>query len=310
MIGATLTELRDQIDALASADGDYFLVCGRTGERPVPVAGKRFAGRETGRTAARTAHQYRAALRRYDPQVPHYDLIVCQDAEPLITGSEPEAASQTESEEPTNWTLSEPAVTSGRPSPERRKLVEFCHSAAAAVLETLPEDGYEGVETAVMDAYFDLAETIADPDDLCVCLLENMAIELDDRLQPADQAAVLASAATRLSPAEPTEKPVSTTLSILGDCGLIGGYTRSPWSTEIEDGTRSIVVWLSEYALTPLDDQFPVLPIMLELYRHQPDWLPSSVQVVADDDGWRLTLVQAREAQPSGLASVPIHPDV
>lgn len=310
MIGATLTELRDRIDALASADGEYFLVCSRTGERPVPVAGKRFATREMGRTAARIAQQYRAALRRYDPQVPHYDLVVCQDAEPLITGSAPESGSQTESEEPTNWTLSEPVVTSGRPSPERRKLVEFCHSAAAAVLETLSEDGYDAVETAVMDAYFDLAETIADPDDLCVCLLENMAIELDDRLQPTDQAAVLASAATRLSPAEPTEKAVSTTLWTLGDCGLVRGYTRSPWSTALDDGTKSIVVWLSEYALTPLDDQFPVLPIILELYRHQPDWLPSSVQVVDADDGWRLTLVQAREAQPSGLASVPIHPEV
>lgn len=49
-----------------------------------------------------------------------------------------------------------------------------------------------------------------------------------------------------------------------------------------------------------------MLPIVLELYRHQPDWHPSSLDVIEIEDGWQLTLVQAREAAPSGIASAPI----
>ncbi|MFC4357972.1 hypothetical protein ACFO0N_08435 [Halobium salinum] len=157
-----------------------------------------------------------------------------------------------------------------------------------------------------MDAYFEHAETVSDPDDLCLCLLESMAMELDERLPPAEQAEVLANAADRLSPAEATHQPVSTTLSILEDRGLLGGYTLSPWSVELDEGIRSTVVRLSEYALSPRNGRLPVLPIVLELHQQQPDWHPSSVRVAAIDEGWRLDLVLARETDPDGLASAPI----
>ncbi|MFC7194060.1 hypothetical protein ACFQL4_04340 [Halosimplex aquaticum] len=39
MIGTTLTDIRERIEALATEDGSYYVVCGRTGERPVPAAG-------------------------------------------------------------------------------------------------------------------------------------------------------------------------------------------------------------------------------------------------------------------------------
>ena len=74
----TLTGIRDRIEALASADGRYYVACARTGDRPVPAAGHRFPDRATARAAARLTGRYRARLRRYDPQVPLYDLIVCQ----------------------------------------------------------------------------------------------------------------------------------------------------------------------------------------------------------------------------------------
>jgi hypothetical protein len=76
----TLAELRERVDALASADGAFYLVCARTGARPVPAAGRRFAARATARSAARAVERYRATLRRYDPRVPSHDVIVCQDA--------------------------------------------------------------------------------------------------------------------------------------------------------------------------------------------------------------------------------------
>ena len=78
MPDSTLTDTRDRIEALASADGRYYVTCARTGDRPVPAAGHRFPNRATARTAARLTERYRAVLRRYDPQTPSYNLIVCQ----------------------------------------------------------------------------------------------------------------------------------------------------------------------------------------------------------------------------------------
>jgi hypothetical protein len=309
MVGTTLVEIREHVEALAAADGEFLVRCGRTGDRPVPVSGLRFEGRATARNAVRAARQYRTALRRYDPRVPYCDLIVCQ-AGPVVPGSGPEACSPSGSRRATARALSEPVASHGRDDPGRGRLVEFCHTVAAAVLETLSEDGFRAVETAVMDAYFDLAETVGDPDDLCLCLLESMAGELDERLGPAEQAALLAGAATRLPPREATDSPVSTALSLLEAHGLLGGYTQSPWSVELAGGTRSVVVRLSEYALAPRDGRLPVLPIVLEVYRHRPDRPPSSLRVVDVDDGWRITLVLATDAEPSGLASAPIDPEV
>ncbi|WP_066415557.1 DUF7551 domain-containing protein [Halorubrum aethiopicum] len=82
MIGTTLEDIRDHVERLATDDGDYYLVCARYGDRPVPAAGLRFADRPTARAAARATEQYRAALRRYDPGVPRYDVIVSQLCEP------------------------------------------------------------------------------------------------------------------------------------------------------------------------------------------------------------------------------------
>jgi len=79
MIGTTLTELREYIEDLASDAGEYYLVCSRRGDRPVPAAGLRFESRATARAAARATEQYRAALRRYDPRLPRYDVIVCRE---------------------------------------------------------------------------------------------------------------------------------------------------------------------------------------------------------------------------------------
>ena len=78
MHDSTLTGIRDRIEALASADGRYYVACARTGDRPVPAAGHRFPDRGMAHVAAHLTGRYRARLRQYDPQVPQYDLIVCQ----------------------------------------------------------------------------------------------------------------------------------------------------------------------------------------------------------------------------------------
>ncbi|WP_419181072.1 DUF7551 domain-containing protein [Haloarcula halobia] len=53
--------------------------------------------------------------------------------------------------------------------------MEFCHRVAAGVFESLYQFGYRDVETAVMGVYLDLAESVGDPDELCLCLLESRA---------------------------------------------------------------------------------------------------------------------------------------
>lgn len=292
MFGTTLVELRERVESLAGDDGEYYLVCGRTAERPVPAAGQRFPTRAVARSAVRATEQYRATLRRYDPRLPPYDLIVCQDADPRIPTARHAEGDGTASR------------------PERRRPIECCHRVAAAVFETLSEGGHEDVETAVLDAYLDLAETVPDPDDLCLRLLESTATELDARLAPGEQADVLARAARRLPPrpSEPAEHPVTATLDRLRRAGLLGEFSRSPWRIDPDDGTRSVIVLLSGYALAPRRDRLPVLPLVLELNRRPLDRPPLALRVAETDGGWRVTLTLAADGQPTGLASAPIEP--
>jgi hypothetical protein len=300
MIGATLVEIREYIESLSRPDGEYYLVCGRTGDRPVPATGKRFDRRTTAQSAAQATEQYRAALRRYDPQLPYYDVIVSQVGGSVAASGQPSGGSPDR-----RGGQGDPNGESTAPL-ERRALVEFCHRTAASVFETLSESDDEAVGTAVMDTYFELAETVDDPDDLCLCLLESMANELDTRLTPGEQAAVVEAAASRLRPVDPSPRPVATALSSLRAHGLLGGYTQSPACVDLDGGRRSTVVRVSGYALSPRNGRLPTLPIVLELHRRRPGWLPSTVRATETDDGWRLALELAREPDPSGLVSAPI----
>jgi len=305
MVGPTLIDIREHIEALATEDGQYYLRCGRMGDRPVPAAGTQFPDRATARAAVRATEQYRSALRRYDPQVPFYDLIVCEETAQETTVAH-ERNSETDS--PPDR-LSEPDLTNSA-TPERHDLVEFCHRVAGAVFETLSESGYDSVEGAVMDAYFELAETVGDPGELCLCLLESMASELDERLSPADQAELLADAATRLeSPSEDGDS-LERSLTALQQRGVIESYTRSPYSVDLDGGAGAVVVKISGYALSAQDDRLPVLPLTLELCRHHAGQSPESVQVTAVDGDWQLTFVLANTGDRNGLVNAPIGDEV
>lgn len=290
MVGTTLAEIRAHVESLATQDGPYLVRCGRTGERPIPVAGKRFESRLLAERAASAGTQYRAALRRYDPQLPYYDLIVTEDSEAFDSRSRDERC-VSESIRPAGTAVSSP-------------LVEFCHRVAASVFETLCDAGYRAVETAVMDAYFELAETVQDPHELCLCLVESMAAELDQQLTLPEQVELLAEAATRLPPVESADCSVASTLETLERRGLFASYTQSPSTVDLDAGTRSVVVRVSEYALTPRHGRLAVLPVVLELYRRRPAWPLSSLRVSTVDDQqnrnrWELTLVQSRDCDPT-----------
>lgn len=220
MIGTTLGDIRDHIEALASDEGEYFLVCGRYGDQPVPAVDLRFESRPTARAAAQATEQYRAGLRRYDPRLPYYGVIVQQMSRPHGVTEQPRprpANTATDNQNPSNQ-----VIEAQRQDPEHRELVEFCHRVAATVFETLSAEGHDAVETAVMDAYFDLAETISDPDTLCLCLLESMAAELDTRLAPGEQQDVLSGAASRLPTPPADEEPIEATFRHLQAFGVLG----------------------------------------------------------------------------------------
>lgn len=78
MTESALCRLRERIEALAIERGEFYLVCGRYGDRPVPAAGCRFESRSVAREAARLTEEYRAVLREYDPCLPKYDIVVSQ----------------------------------------------------------------------------------------------------------------------------------------------------------------------------------------------------------------------------------------
>lgn len=301
MVGPTLIDIRDRVERLAAEDGRYYLRCGRTGDRPVPAAGNRFPDRATARAAARATEQYRSALRRYDPQVHYYDLIVCEE-----TGRDATVAHHRgPAVDGRQRRPSEPVISDSSAS-ERRDLVEFCHRVVGTVFETLSEAGHDGVESAVMDAYFGLAETVGDPDELCLCLLESLAGELDDRLSAADQATVLADAAARLASPGGDGDPLDATLAAVERRGIIEGYARSPYSIGLDDGAGSVAVWISGYALSARESRLPVLPLAFELSRRYGECPPWSVRATPVDGGWRLTFVLADVAERNSVVSVPI----
>jgi hypothetical protein len=305
----TLAEMREYIDDLASDDGPYYVACGRTGHRPVPVAGKRFDERPTARSVARVAERYRAALRRYDPQVANYDLIVRQDAPPVVPG-------ETDAEEPEHrsWTLSEPVLGGVSPAPERTDLAAFCDRVASAALELLPGGGPNATPT-VLDAHPGIPGGVADREDRAVGLLEHVATEVDARLDPSEQAEVVTGVATRLGPVAGSDRPLGATLARLERRGLIGSYTQQVRAVD-RGVVQSIDVELSGYALSPRDGRLPVLPIAVGLFRHRSDPDPVTLRAVdVDAEGernggggrdWHVEVDLAGGAGPTGVACAPI----
>jgi len=293
MIGTTLNEIHDHIESLADEDGDYYLVCGRYGDPPVPAADLRFDTRATARVATQVTEQYRRVLRRYDPQVPYYDVIACQDTAPMVPG-DPSKLCCDSDHDTREGILSEPVVNH---SPVvDREFVEFCHRVAAAVFETLSKHGFDTVESAIMDAYFAHAEELSDPDGLCLRLLESMAIELTDHLDPSEQVTLLSAAAGRLgyAPEDATgfsERPsngwtVDESLSLLQDVGLFKRAT--PITDSTADGMRfaKLLIEISGYALRPHEDRLPLLPIALAVHRCEDAWIP--IRIGGSDDGWQI----------------------
>jgi hypothetical protein len=266
MVGRTLREIRRHVEQLAADDGSYYVVCGRTGDRPVPVAGKRFEGRAVAQAALRAAEQYRAALRRYDPNLPYHDLIVCEDATtPSVT-----------------------SATWAREAPGRQPLVDFCHEVAGALFETLADRNHERVERAVMDVYLSAAEDVDDRDEFCLLLLESVVAGLTRSLSSSEQVRLLRAAADRLPPVEETNDPVETALSHLSSVSLVDDFEIGSRRADGDGDDRQVTLY--RYALDGDDRHLPTLPIAIDLLRHYRGSVAIPAARAVSSDEWQLVL--------------------
>ena len=310
MIGTTLGDCRRHIESLADPGGAYRLRCARTGERPVPVAGLAFENRATARAAARCGEQYRAALRRYDPQVPVYDLIAVERAEALrvdVGGAAGDA-------------------TAGAVGDRRRtdgsapvSAIDLCHAVAGVVFEAIADSPYTALQDDIMDTYFAAAESVEGPDELCLRLIASIADGLADRLDDEETLAVLRDAGARL-PATPADgDPVEAALSRLRTAGMVRSYTLSPETTDRAGTARRWRVELDGYALGDDGDgtgsdgagsddaptRLVTLPVVVALFGR------TSVSSVAITDAtreppgtWRLAVATNPPDGSAGLARV------
>ncbi|TMT85203.1 hypothetical protein E2L06_00715 [Haloterrigena sp. H1] len=304
MVGTTLREIRRSIERLASDDGEYDVVCARFGEQPVPVAGQRFASRTEAADAARATEQYRAALRRYDPQLPFYDPIVRQTRADTEGHVDDGSRNTTADRERRRRQSAERMHAVATDSP----LIGFCHDVSGAVFEALSSRDHERVERAIMDTYLAAAEATTDRNALCLVLLETIATELERHLAAAERTRLLWAAAANLSPVDPADDPVATSLAYLDSLSLIGTYgvTRESVETTDED---SWTVTLRRYAIDGRERRFPTLPIGIDILRRtaQPTASLGVREVTALGDGDWQFVVTSGERASGGLVCTRTH---
>ena len=296
MIGTTLSDIRQHIDSLASPTGSYYLVCSRTGERPVPADGHYFDCRSTARAAATATEQYRTALRRYDPQLPRRDIIVCEQFETVPSAVDSVAATDAT------------ATTDPADHPDEAAAVDFCHTVAGVVFETIADSPHSAVQAAIMDRYLTLAETIAHPDELCLRLVEAIATELDTRLSPAAQAELLRTAAGRLSPPPATASvaPLEAALGSLQSVSMLGGYAVDCQSVRCASTRWNLTI--EDYPLGRAD-RVVTLPLVVECFRRLSTValrISGVERTATDPPSWRLTLTATAGGSSGPLSVVEV----
>nr|WP_226023401.1 hypothetical protein [Halomicrobium salinisoli] len=120
-----------------------------------------------------------------------------------------------------------------------------------------------------------------------------MATELDGRLGPGEQAALLRAAASRLPDATSAGDPIESALSVLQSAALLETYAIR--SRSFDSGpARAWEVTVGEYVLGDSPERIVTLPIVVELFRYAPVELLSisDAQRIANGRSatWRLTV--------------------
>jgi hypothetical protein len=105
----TLRHERDNVDGLASEDGEFAVACRETGTSPEPVDGATFATFEQAERARDAARRYRAVLRSLDPGLDRYELAVC--TADTVDGTLTQVRQRTDSRRPNGVPESRQTVT-------------------------------------------------------------------------------------------------------------------------------------------------------------------------------------------------------
>ncbi|WP_416839254.1 hypothetical protein [Haloferax sp. DFSO52] len=290
MVGATLRDIRAAIQSLSCPDGDFEVVCGRSGIAPSAVAGLAFEDRHTAGEAAELAGSYRSALRRYDPTLPFDDPLVHEVSPTPIV----------------------PLPTT--PEDEQTRFSLFCHDISGAVFESLSALGHREVESAAMETYLTLAEIVGDEADFCLTMVWSLMSEMDVRLSDAEQTEVIERAAD-MFPRLRTPNPVGATLRHLESVGFIDGYAARPIPSagDAEDDggddadRRCWECTFGEYTLAERTGRIPTLPIAIDLLRRVPG---KSVRFIdgeaLSESRWRLRVHICHAGESDGLVSVDV----
>lgn len=303
MIGTTLSDIREQIEALACQTGEYYLVCGRYGDRPVPAAGLTFDTRQTARSAARATEQYRAILRQYDPRLTEYDVIVCQEP------SEKPPSDRVDVRDGAATETSRAAAGSPGATSQSESLVEFAHGIVGAVFETIAASSHDALEDTIIDTYRMAAKSIERPEERCLRLLGSVAIELGNHCESDELVRILRESAQRLQSPSATaeEAPLASTLSRLQTVALLEEYTLRPRGTDPIQERQEWEVFLTDYELGRPHDGIITLPLVVELFRRNPDPCFSVVEAesLGRDAGadWRITLTTSIPEDPPGVVN-------
>ncbi len=90
----SLDAIRREIADLATEEGDFYVACADTDERPAPLSGRRFPTEEAASSAADLARSYRELLRESDPNLPERRLSVYERADdpPTVVSTRKRAA--------------------------------------------------------------------------------------------------------------------------------------------------------------------------------------------------------------------------
>lgn len=88
----SLEDLHRQIEDITAPDGDFAVVCPRSGKCPVPVRGQSFPSADAAEEAVDLVREYRTLLREVDPHLENIPIVATERAaDPLaLETSEPD----------------------------------------------------------------------------------------------------------------------------------------------------------------------------------------------------------------------------
>lgn len=242
-----------------------------------------------------------------------YDIVACEVVEQRPAAGRPGNASAIpEAEGGAGASDTTAPSTPAEPdagAPTATSAIDFCHTVAGVVFESIADSTHTALQDAIMDRYLASAEEVDEPNDLCVRLLQSIADELTARLDADEVAEVLRGAGGRMPGADLEDTdPVERVLADLESIGMVGSYSVSAPTVDIDAETREWEIELRRCTLAD-DDRVVTVPVVVAIFRRASVRSLSVKPVESGDSGtWRLAVTANRPGGSSGLTSVGRRP--